>query len=181
LLQQDQAKNFRHNAKLTEQRQARLESDGAFRAPLPGSTNKFKRSFRATYGEALRPQSIRGGIVIATDGSRHALKQIRTVPVDSSRVEPGIGDNVAGPARKRQKGAPTLDVLEDVLQGEDRVSLTKAAQLMRARFRADGREYDLVLKAARAQLIDLIRLDPERFELVEGRAGGKAWYYVSLV
>jgi hypothetical protein len=52
---------------------------------------------------------------------------------------------------------------------------------MRVRFRADGRDYDLVLKAARAQLIDLIRLD-DRFELVEGgRTGGKAWYYVALV
>jgi hypothetical protein len=72
-------------------------------------------------------------------------------------------------------------VLEDVLQGEDKVSLTKVAQLMRARFRADGRDYDLVLKAARAQLIDLIRLD-DRLELVEGgRTGGKAWYYVALV
>jgi hypothetical protein len=72
-------------------------------------------------------------------------------------------------------------VLEDLLQGEDRVSLTKAAQLMRVRFRADGRDYDQVLKAARSQLIDLIRLD-DRFELVEGgRTGGKAWYYDSLV
>ena len=181
LLQQDQARAFKHNAKLTEQRQARLESDGAFRAPLPGSTSKFKRSFRATYGEALRPQSIRGGMVTATDGSRHALKQIRTVPVDSSRADPSFAENTAGPARKRAKGAPILDVLAELLEGEDRVSLTKAAQLMRARFRADGRDYDLVLKATRAQLIDLIRLD-DRFELVEGgRTGGKAWYYVALV
>jgi hypothetical protein len=37
-----------------------------------------------------------------------------------------------------------------------------------------------VLKAAHAQLIDLIRLD-EPFELVEGgRTGGKSWYSVSL-
>jgi hypothetical protein len=120
-------------------------------------------------------------MVTATDGSRHALKQIRTVPVDSSRADPAFAENSAGPARKRQKGAPILDVLAEVLEGEDKVSLTKAAQLMRVRFRADGRDYDLVLKAARAQLIDLIRLD-ERFELVEGgRTGGKAWYYVALV
>jgi hypothetical protein len=120
-------------------------------------------------------------MVTATDGSRHALKQIRTVPVDSSRADPSFGENTAGPARKRQKGAPILDVLAEVLEGEDKVSLTKAAQLMRARFRADGRDYDLVLKAARAQLIDLTRLD-DRFDLVDGgRAGGKVWYYVSLV
>jgi hypothetical protein len=89
LLQQDQAKHFRHNDRLTEQRQARLESNGAFRAPLPGWTSNFKRSFQATYGEALRPRSVRGGIVTATDGSRHTLKQIRTEPVDSSQVDPG--------------------------------------------------------------------------------------------
>jgi hypothetical protein len=119
-------------------------------------------------------------MVTATDGSRHNLKQIRTVPVDSSRADPSFGENTAGPARKRQKGTPILDVLAEVLQGEDKVSLTKAAQLMRARFRADGRSYDDVLKAAHAQLIDLIRLD-ERFELVEGgRTAGKAWYYVAL-
>jgi hypothetical protein len=181
LLQRDQAAAFRHNARLTEQRQARLESDGAFRAPLPGSTSKFKRSFRATYGDVQRVQSVQGGMVTATDGSRHALKQIRTVPVDSSRADPSFGENAAGPARKRQKGGRILDVLAEVLEGEDKVSVTKAAQLMRARFRADGRDYDLVLQAAHAQLIDLIRLD-EHFELVEGgRTGGKSWYYVSLV
>jgi hypothetical protein len=101
--------------------------------------------------------------------------------VDSSAADPSFADNAAGPARKRLKGAPILDMLKDVFQGEDRISLTKAAQLMRARFRADGRKYDDVLRAARAQLIDLIRLD-EHFGLVEGgRTGGKAWYYVSLV
>ena len=72
-------------------------------------------------------------------------------------------------------------MLAEVLEGEERVSLSKAAQLMRVRFRADGRSYDDVLKAARAQLIDLIRLD-DRFELVEGgRTGGKVWYYVALL
>ena len=53
--------------------------------------------------------------------------------MDSSRADPSFAENTAGPARKRQKGAAILDVLEELLQGEDRVSLTKAAQLMRAR------------------------------------------------
>jgi hypothetical protein len=51
LLQQDQAKNFRHNARLTEQRQARLESDGAFRAPL--------RAARASSSGASGPLTAR--------------------------------------------------------------------------------------------------------------------------
>jgi hypothetical protein len=180
LLQQDQAKNFRHNKRLTERQQARLEADGAFRAPLPGSTNKFKRGFQATYGEVQRPQSVRGGIVTATDGSRHALKQIRTVPVDSSRVTPSFGADTAGPARKRAKGGSILDVLAELLR-DGRVSLTKAAQLLRARFKEDGRDYDLVLKAARASLVELIRLD-DRFELSgSASSSGPGHYYVALV
>jgi hypothetical protein len=180
LLQQDQAKNFRHNAKLTERQRVRLDTDGAFRAPLPGSTNKFKRSFQATYGDVLRPRNVRGGIVTATDGSRHSLKQIRTVPVDSSRVNPSFGADTAGPARKRAKGAPILDVLAGLLQG-GRISLTKAAQLLRARFSEDGRDYDLVLKATRASLVELIRLD-DRFQLTGSASStGPGHYYVALV
>jgi hypothetical protein len=175
MLQQDQARAFKHNARLTEQHQARLESDSAFRAPLPGSTSKFKRSFRATSARRYA----RGPSMAASSPrrtGRHALKQIRTVPVESTAAY-----NTAGPARKRAKGAPILDVLAEVLEGEDKVSLTKAAQLMRTRFRADGRNYDDVLKAVRAQLIDLVRL-VDRFQSVEGgRTGGHTWYYVSAL
>ena len=180
LLQQDQAKNFKHNAKLTERQQARLEADGAFRAPLPGSTKKFKRGFQATYGEVRRPQSVRGGIVTATDGTRHSLKQIRTVPVDSSRVNPSFGADTAGPARKRARGASIVDVLAELLQG-GRLSLTKAAQLLRARLKDAGSDYDLVLKATRASLVELIRLD-DRFELSGSASStGPGQYYVALV
>jgi hypothetical protein len=65
-------------------------------------------------------------MVTATDWSRHTLKQIRTMPVDSSKADPSFVENTAGPARKRQKGAPMLDVSAEVLEGEDKVSLTKA-------------------------------------------------------
>jgi hypothetical protein len=180
LLQQDQAKNFKHNAQLTQRQQARLEADGAFRAPLPGSTKKFKRGFQATYGEVRRPQSVRGGIVTATDGTRHSLKQIRTVPADSSRVNPSFGTDTEGPARKRARGASILEVLAELLQG-GRLSLTKAAQLLRARFKEDGSDYDLVLKATRASLVELIRLD-DRFELSGSASStGPGQYYVALV
>ena len=83
----------------------------------------------------------------ATDGSRHSLKQIRTVPADSSRVDPSFGADTAGPARKRARGAAILDVLAELLQG-GRVSLTKVAQLLRARFKEEGKDYDLVWTTA---------------------------------
>jgi len=181
-LLQQQAKNFKHNQKLTEERQAKLESTGTFRAPLPGSTSKFKRGFQATYDKPQQVRSVSGGIVTATDGSKHNLKQIRVVPADSSEATASFGENTAGPARKKQRGALILQALEDVLRGEDRVALSKAAQLMRARLADDGQDYDGLLKQAQAKLIDLIRLAPERFELVDGTdGGGKPWYFVSLV
>jgi len=179
-LLQQQARNFKHNQQLTEKRQAKLQDAGAFRAPLPGSTSKFKRGFQATYGDVQRVQSVRGGTVTATDGSRHSVKQVRTVPVGSSAAEASFGRNTGGPARKKQRGALVLDALEDVLQGEDRVALSKAAQLMRARLKNDGQDYDELLKQANAKLIDLIRLAPDRFELVSRPNGRQTWYFVSL-
>ena len=66
-----------------------------------------------------------------------------------------------------------------VLEGEEKLSLSRAAVLMRALLKDDGQDYDAILKKAQAQLIDLVRLD-DRFELVEGgNARGKPWYYVS--
>ena len=181
LLQRDAAQAIKHNAKVTRERQEKLEESGAFRAPLPGSTSKFKRGFKATYGEVQRPQSVRGGVVTTADGTTHNLKQIRMVPVDSSGAEARFAENTAGPARKRQKGALILDVLEQALEGEDQISLSRAAVLMRARLRAEGQDYDAVLKQAQAKLIDLIRLDEERFELIETETtGGKPFYYVKL-
>ena len=103
------------------------------------------------------------------------------VPVDSSGAEARFAENTEGPARKRQKGGLILDVLEQVLEGEDQISLSRAAVLMRARMRAEGQDYDAILKTAQAKLVDLIRLDEERFELAETEtSGGKPFYYVKL-
>ena len=71
-------------------------------------------------------------------------------------------------------------MLAEILQGEERMSLSKASKLLRTRFQAEGTTYDTVLKAAHAQLIELVRMD-DRFQLVAGgRAAGKPWYYVAL-
>ncbi len=46
MLLQDQARNLKHNKRLTSTRQDKIEEAGAFRAPLPESTSKFKRGFQ---------------------------------------------------------------------------------------------------------------------------------------
>ena len=52
---------------------------------------------------------------------------------------------------------------------------------MRARLKAEGQDYDTLLKVAQAKLADLIRLDEERFELTETEnTAGKPFYYVKL-
>ena len=171
LLLQDQARALEHNMELTAKRQDKLEEAGGFRAPLPDSTSKFKRGFQATYGDVKQVASVRGSTVTDTEGKSHNLKQLKIVPATSSAAIPAAV-STASPAKKRRLGAPILDALAQVLQGEEQVSLTKASGLMRAQLTADGQSYNDILKSTKASLIDLIRIDDDRFELVE-RPHGK--------
>ncbi len=77
-------------------------------------------------------------------------------------------------------GAPILNALAQVLEGEEKTSLTKASGLMRAQMTADGRNYNEILKNTKASLIDLIRLADDRFELVTGSHGLQTYYFVAL-
>ena len=176
-LQQRQARNFRHNQNMTQQRQAELDGTRAFRPQL--AVGRFKRGHQATYGDVTRVRDIQGGIVTGTDGKRYDLKRIRIVPADSTGAEPNFGDNVAGRARKKAKGAAILDLLEEELQGVDQLALSTAAIRMRARFKDSGKDYDDILASTRGKLIDLIRLDG-RFTIEERGTGVQSRYYVSL-
>jgi hypothetical protein len=130
----------------------------------------------ATFDFTEEVRSVEGGVVTAQSGIKHPLKQIRTIPLDSTDVEPRFGANTAGPARKRARGNTILDELQELLQAEgSSLALTRASQLLREAFRAACRDYDEALKVVRGRLIDLIRLD-ERFKVVE-KGGG---YYVAL-
>ena len=60
MLLQDQAKNIEQNRKQTEKRVDKLQETQSFRAPLPESTSKFKRSFQATFGGVRQVASIKG-------------------------------------------------------------------------------------------------------------------------
>ncbi len=179
MLLQDQARALQHNKKLTERRQDKLEEAGAFRAPLPESTSKFKRGFQATYGDAKQVASVRGSTVTDTQGGNHNIKQLKIVPASSSAAIPAAV-STAGPAKKRRLGAPILDALAQVLQGEEQVSLTKASGLMREQMSANGQSYNDILKSTKASLIDLIRIADDRFVLVERPRGTQTWYYVAL-
>eukprot|EP00969_Alexandrium_andersonii_P115084 5089067-Alexandrium_andersonii.AAC.1 len=63
---QDNARKLEHNQKLTNRRVAKLREAGAFRRPI--GTRRFKRGFRATYGEAEEPTAIRGSTVEGPGG-----------------------------------------------------------------------------------------------------------------
>ncbi len=67
-----------------------------------------------------------------------------------------------------------------MLEGEEKISLTKASGLMRLQMTANGQNYNEILKTTKASLIDLIRLDNDRFELVTRPHGTQTYYFVAL-
>ena len=179
----DQAKNITHNAELGKRRTENLESTGVFRAPLPESKGKFKRSFHATYGEPQQMASVSAGTVTDTSGNTHQLKSIKVVPANSSRVGQGLGPNEMGPAKKRQRGGAIIEALILLLEEaeEGKLSISKAAAQLKVQMRLNGQDYAEVLKKSGAiRLIDLIRVADDRFTLVAQPHGPQTWYYVSL-
>ncbi len=184
MLLADQAKNLEHNTALGKRRTEKLQSTGVFRAPLPESTGKFKRSYHATYGEPLQMADVTAGTVTDSTGKKHALKSIKVIPANSSRVGQGLGPNEKGPEKKRQLGGAIIAMLIVLLEGAEdgKLSLSRAAAQLKVQMRLDGQDYAEVLKKSGAiRLIDLIRIADDRFTLVEQPHGPQTWYYVSLV
>ena len=111
------------------------------------------------------------------------MNRVKIVPAESSTAAQGrFGQNAAGPDRKRQSAGAIIVHLQDILDGREQLSLTKASELLRERLRSEAENYDQVLRKAKAKLIDVIPLAPDIFELtVTERSGGKDWCYVALV
>jgi hypothetical protein len=175
---------MKHNTQLTEKRTAALENTGTFRAPLPESTGKFKRSFHATYGEPQQVGNVRGSTVTDTQGTKHSLKSIKVIPLDSSAAAQRLGPNEQGPEKKRQRGGSILEALAMLLEeAEDqKLSISKAVALLKEQLRLDGQDFNELLKKTKAgRFIDLVRLASDRFSLVATPHGPQTWYYVSLV
>ena len=183
MLLQDQAKNMQHNMALAAKRTAAVEDTGSFRAPLPESTGKFKRSYQATYGEPQQVASVRGGTVTNTRGDKYALKSIKVIPANSSAAQQQFAPGQDRPAKKRLAGAAIITALVGFLEESEggKMSISRAAALLKEGLRSAGQSYEEVLKKTGGRLIDLIRLTGDRFELVERPHGKQTWYYVSLV
>jgi hypothetical protein len=183
MLLQDQAKNMKHNTALTTRRETAVENTGTFRAPLAESTGKFKRSYQATYGEPQQVASVSGGTVTDTKGGKHLLKTIKVIPANSSDAEQQFAPGQDKPAKKRLAGGAIIVALVKVLEEAEggQMSISRAAALLKDAMRQDGGNYAETLKKTSGRLIDLIRLSPDRFTLVERPHGTQTWYYVSLV
>jgi len=173
----DNSEKLVHNQQIFEKRKTRLEQAGAFRAPLPGSTKKFKRGFQATYGGVTNVKNIEGSQVIGENGVVIDIKRVLPVAEGSSTAVGRFGENRALETRKRDQTENIMRALYDFLEDKDNVSLTAAAKHLRQRIS----EYDSVLKRASVQLVDIIRLYPEFLKLTGGGKLSKDFYYVARV
>ncbi len=72
-----------------------------------------------------------------------------------------------------------MKVLGEAEDGQ--MSISKAAALLKDAMRQEWENYGETLKKTNGRLIDLIRLSPDRFNLVTRPHGTQTWYYVSLV
>ena len=80
LLLQDNARKLKHNSTLLQTRKAALEEAGAFRRPVGGLT-RFKRGFRASYGDVEQLRGFTGSLAQPTS-ERAPVDVKRLLPVD---------------------------------------------------------------------------------------------------
>ena len=172
---EDQADNAEHNRNLTEKRVSLLAAAGACREPLPGN-RVFKRGHQAIYGEVRQVANIQGSIVTDQSGREIDIKRVKVVPQGTTEAFGRFGEhNDRLMAQKKQEARPIISELEQILDERGpRVSLASAGYEMRQRIA----DYDDILEKTHMKLIDIIRLVPEHFKLVEREPGKQDWYYV---
>jgi len=168
MLFKDNAKKLQHNQKLLERRKSQLEEFGAFRAPLPDSTMKFKRGFKATYGEVERVARTDGSMITGDKGTKMDIKLLLPVSADSGAAKPTFAHSTAKTQKRRNDliEAGFLDALNERIPEEGRIALTNLAREMRKEM---GAEYDAVVKRVfpnvDGKLAASIRLFGEFFKL----------------
>ena len=184
MLMQDNARKMEHNAKLLRDRRAKLQEEGAFRAPRPEAVKKFKRGYQATYSEAKRISRFEGSEAIADDGVRIDVKFLKPVDAETAEAEPRRMGGNAQEDKKRQILQPIADELYAELEARDIWSMTAAAKYLRERLRYASETYDQLLKKARImRLADLVRLFPELFAFAQGPglSPDQEYYYVRRI
>ena len=169
MLMQDNARKLEHNARLLKERKAKLQAEGAFRAPRPEAVRKFKRGYQATYGEAKKLSRIEGSEAIAEDGIRIDVKFLKPVDEETAEAQPRRMGGNAQEDRKRETLRPIAEELYAELEARDMWSMVAAARYLRDRLRHADENYDQLLRKARvSRLADVIRLFPEYFEFAQG-------------
>jgi len=184
MLMQDNARKMQHNANLLRDRKARLQEEGAFRAPRPEAVKKFKRGYQATYSEAKRLNRIEGSEAIADDGLRIDVKFLKPVDAETAEAQPRRMGGNAQEDKKRQILQPVADELYAELEARDIWSMTAAARYLRERLRHATESYDQLLKKARVtRLADIVRLFPELFQFAQGPglSADQEYYYVRRI
>ena len=177
MMLQEQARGLKKNNADTYAKEAQLKTTGTFRPQV--SINKFKRNFQATYStEPEKVDKVEAGRVYTRKGESYPLKQIKIVPAGAGTVK----DFGSQQSRKIDEGGgEILGALEKVLEGGQQMALSTAAGELRLEMRAEGKSYDGILGRVGGQLIDLIRLAPDLFQLVPRPHGKKqTWYFVKL-
>ena len=173
----DNAEKLLHNQQVFEKRKNKVAQAGAFRAPLPGSTKKFKRGFQATYGTATEVKEIQGSQVVGENGVIIDIKRVLPVAEGSSTAVGRFGENRALENKKRDQTEGIMRALYDYLEEKENVSLVAAARHLRSRIP----DYDQTLKRVSVQLVDIVRLYPEYLKLTGAGKLSKDFYYVSRV
>ena len=175
MLMQDNARSVQSNANAVQKRGTELEQTGTFRPQV--AVSKFKRNFQATYGNPEQVQRVEGSRVYSTSGQNYPLKQVRIVPVGAAAVK---GSHTVPNQKLARGGNEILGMVENILEGSEPMAISKVALELKEIFLQHKKDYKEILKKVGGQLIDLIRLQPDRFKLVPRPHGPQTWYFVSL-
>jgi len=127
LIQEDMARNFKHNKDLSEKRAATLVERGAFRAPI-GSVSKFNRSFNVQWGDKQEIGEVKGDVVYGADGEGHDVKLVKPVDKRQSNVQPKITVDEKRVQNRRDVLEPIAQAVGDMMGDSRRMALTSIAR-----------------------------------------------------
>ena len=172
LILQDNAAKAAHNTEVLEKRTKALEKTMTFRRPKGGLT-KFKRGFKAGYGDVEKVKKIEGSQVRTQNAGSIDIKRVMPVARNSTYVDPTFAEWSERDERKRAKVLDLIERLQDKL-GANEMSMVRAVRFLKAHYGEDV--YKNLLDSVHFHnLADVIRLFPGSLELT------KQNYYVRNV